>query len=741
MSSTWPGPNTIPFSRSIARTLRRHGLAAALALPMTALAQQLAPQDVPGSVMEEVLVTATKKAEAQAVQDVPLALTAFSAEQLEGQFVKDLQSLAFQMPNVALDDVGTIKGTANFTIRGLGINSSIPSIDPTVGVFVDGMYLGIIGGVVFDLFDLEGIEVLRGPQGLLFGRNVTGGAVLVRTREPSDEFEAAFKLSTTDELDTIAGATISGPLVEDRLTARLTGYYNDDQGWFTNLADGDDFGKSRTWLVRPSVRWTPTESSELIVRYEHGDIDGDGSAGQNRALFDRDTFDFAINEEGYNDVEWDQVIAELNIDVGFGNGVVTNILGWRDYTGGTGGDIDSTTNTAFHARILTRQDQLSDELRYAGTFGPVSLTTGLYWFTQDLSYFENRILANGAINSTLGGEQSHDAYGVFAQADIALSDAWVLTLGARYSQEEKDARIATFVPSTAASACNFDAQTCNFGFADSEKWSDTTPKVGLQWRVSDDAQLYTFWTKGFRSGGYNMRSTTTAAPPGPTDPEEQDSFELGAKVDWLDGRLRTNLAVFHNEIKDMQREVNVSSTSVAVVQVIRNTADATIQGAELEVLASVAPSLQLTANVGYTDGEYDKIRYDISGDGVIDQADYALKIPRLAELTWGAGFIWDADIGTSVLTTRVNFNHRDSAAYTDNNRGWLNAADILDASIGLRLMDERLRVSLFGRNLLNEVTEGNDTQLPNTPAFGGVGATYSPLNKGRVYGIEVNYQL
>lgn len=745
MSNSSAGPTAdIPFSRLNACLLRRRlsVAAAILTLPVAAVAQDVPPQDAGASVMEEVMVTATKKSEAEGVQDVALAVTAWNSAQLEGHFTKDLQSLSYQMPNVALEDIGTIKGTANFTIRGLGINSSIPSIDPTVGVFVDGMYLGINGGVVFDLFDLEGIEVLRGPQGLLFGRNVTGGAVLIKTRKPTDDFTANFKVSTTDGLDSVAGGSISGPLVEERLAARLTAYYNNDDGWFENLANGEDFGKSTTWLARPSLLWSPNDSSEVILRYEHGDIDSDdGSPAQNRALFNRDTFDFAVNFEGYNQAKWDQAIAELNIDVAFGDGVITNIFGWRDYTGDSASDIDGTVNTAFHARLKTRQDQMSNELRYAGEFGRVSLTTGLYWFTQDLTYLENRILAGGAIDSTLGGEQDHEAYGVFAQADIGLADAWVLTLGARYSREEKDARIATFVPSTAGSACNFEAETCTFGFIDSDEWSDTTPKIGLQYRVSDTAQLYTFWTKGFRSGGYNMRSTTTAAAPGPTDPEEQESFELGAKADWLDGRLRTNVALFHNKIDDMQREVNLSSPSVAVVQVIRNTADATIQGAELEILAALTPNLSVTGNVGYTDGEYDVIRFDISGDGLINEIDYGLDIPRLAPLTWGAGFTWDAPIGTSLLTTRVNFNHRDEAAYTDNNLGKLNEADMIDASVGLTLMDDRLRLSVFGRNLLDEVTEGNDTQLPNTPAFGGAGASYSPLNKGRVYGIEVNYSL
>ena len=170
--------------------------------------------------LDEVLVTARKRAEAESVQDVPLAVTAFGAEQLEGRHVEDLQGLAFSTPNVMLDDVGTQKGVANFTIRGLGINSSIPSVDPTVGTFVDGVYMGINGGIVYDFFDVESIEILRGPQGILFGRNVTGGAVLIRTRAPSDEFTANFKMSTTDDMDKVIAASVSGYMEIGRASCR-----------------------------------------------------------------------------------------------------------------------------------------------------------------------------------------------------------------------------------------------------------------------------------------------------------------------------------------------------------------------------------------------------------------------------------------------------------------------------------------------------------------------------------------
>ncbi|GAB2882413.1 TonB-dependent receptor [Microbulbifer echini] len=723
------------------------------------------------TLMEEVQVTARKRADAEILQEVPVAATAYSGDQLEALHTKDLQSLSFKMPNVQLEDVGTVKNTANFTVRGLGINSSIPSIDPTVGVFVDGMYLGVNAGVVTDLFDLEGVEVLRGPQGLLFGRNVTGGAVVIKTARPTEEFSSRFKLSTTDNLDTVAAGSINGAL-SDTVNGRLTVYYNDDRGWFENVATGNDnAGASDSWFIRPSFSIQLNDTAELLVRMEHGRMDSDGVVAQNRGsepyfevtdtgvipwgsatqiaasvgIDDWDnskgSFEVAQNEEGSQKDEWSQIITEFNKDVAFGDGTITNILAWREYEARGMGDIDSLPLTLFHADSSVEQSQLSNELRYAGRFGRTALTTGAYWFSQDVTYLENRLLFMGAFDWTGGGKQDHSTYGVFAQADIDLNEAWVLTLGGRYSSEEKDAKIASIPLNT----CTLDGCS-KYDFEDSESWNAFTPKVGLQWSVSDDTQLYTFWTKGFRSGGYNFRNAginpLTRGPytPQATDQEEQNSFEIGAKMDWLDGRLRTNMAVFHNTIDDMQREENLPDAVTGVAQIIRNTADATIRGAELEAMAALSENLLFTFNVGYVDGDYDKVLGDLNGDGLVDGTDLGLEIPRLAPWTYGAGFIHDLQLGAyGTLTSRLNFNHRDEAPYTDDNRGMLSEVDMVDFSIGFTPDNGSYTVSLFGKNMLDEMAEGNNTQLP--PEMGGIGASFTPLNKGRVMGVEFLYEL
>jgi iron complex outermembrane receptor protein len=693
--------------------------------------------------MQEVVVTATKKNHAENVQDVPLAATAFGSKQLEALNFQNLTSLSYSIPNVQLENIRTTSATANFSIRGLGINSSIPSIDPTVGVFVDGVYMGINAGTLFNNFDVEGIEVLRGPQGVLFGRNVTGGAVLVRTKAPSDTFELTGRLGLANRQNYVGDASVSGPIVQGVLSGKVAVYHDDDSGWFRNQANDSRFGAERNTVVRPALHWTPIDVLDLMLRLEHGESDGDGPGGQNHALFSRDSFDFAIDEEGYNHSKWDQTFLEGNWEAPFGDGKVTNILGWRQYKSTAAGDIDSTPAFAFHAQFATQQNQRSEELRYAGTFGPAELTTGLYYFQQNLLYIERRLLAGGLVDRTGGGNGDFSTRGAFAATDWSLSDFVKLNLGLRYTHEKKAAQVAT----VRAGGGDVLAQTLVPDFADSKAWSDVSPRAGLQWIPNKDSRIYFFWAKGFRSGGYNFRNTDPGVTPGPFDSEDQSSFEIGWKQDFADGRARLNLASFHNKIEGIQREINTPG-ALGVTQIIRNVGDATIQGAEAEGLWRMKDNLTLSVQAGYTDGRYDSVRFDLNGDGVANATDAALQLPRLSPWTYGGSLVQDSHFGAfGVLSSRVSFNHRDANYYSDNNRGTLNAADILDVNFTFVPSSGPASFSIYATNLLDETTFGGDTLLPDSAAFGGDGPagpkpapTFSPLNKGRVIGAEVRFQ-
>lgn len=708
---------------------------AALFCAGSSVAQEVAtapPQESTGStasLLDEIIVTATKRGYGENVQDVPMAITAFGAAQLDAKFVQDLQGLSYEVPNVQLEDVGTAPGYANFTIRGLGINSTIPSIDPTVGVFVDGIYLGINAGVVLDNFDLEGVEILRGPQGLLFGRNVTGGAVVVRTTRPSFDRRANAEASIESGPKVTASATLTGPIVDDVLAMKLAVYYSEDDGYFHNSFTDSQFGKSKNLIIRPALSFQASDSLRMDLRYEHGEVDADGPPFQSHAIFPRNsTFDISINFPGFYKADWDQAIFETNLDVGFGDGVLTNIAGYRQFSSRSAGDLDGTPLSFFHAYFSIDQSQFSNELRYAGTFGDFEVTSGLYYFTQDLNYAELRELLGGTRVISGGGTQDQTTWGVFVSTDWHLTDKLTINLGGRYTWERKEAAVGTL----GADQCNLDTVTCAVNFADNASWEGFTPKIGLQWEPDEDTQIYGLYTRGFRSGGYNLRNTDPAVPPGPFDQETQDSFEIGAKKQI--GPHRANIAIFHNTVNDLQREIIVPGP-LGVSQVIRNTADAEFNGVEAEGQFLLLSSLVLTAQLGYTDGEYTDVRFDLTGDGVVNSTDLALELPRLSPWTYGAGLTYDRDAGSwGTVTARVNYTYRDGSAFTDNNVGFLDESEMVDASLTLNT-GANWRLSVYGRNLLDEVTIGGDTPL--SAAFGGVGASLSPLNRGRVFGAEV----
>ncbi|MBD2842986.1 TonB-dependent receptor [Erythrobacter rubeus] len=765
-------------------------LCSATATPFAAHAQQQAPgEDEPdlsqeattgeqpearGSIANigNIIVTGTKTQNPEDVQDVPLAVTAFNADTLEAFKVRDVQGLTFQAPNVSLDQIGTSRGQANFSIRGLGINSSIPSIDPTVGVFVDGVYLGINGGVVFDLFDLESVEILRGPQGVLFGRNVTGGAVLINTGDPTEFLTGKFRAAVDGPLvdggrggaNYTASGVISGPLIEDVLLFKVGAYYNNDEGYFRNLFDGSNHGAAETYILRGALE---ARVGDLTVtgKVDYFDSDGDGPSAQNRGIFERDSFDFAIDNPGSytNETINVSVTAEWEI----GPGTLTNVFGYRDYDATTDADIDATSLFLFHSNTETAQDQISNEIRYAVSTDRFDLTVGGFYFDQRLEYTEVRdIPVATPLTFFGGGAQDHEVLGLFANGQFYLTDALSVIGGIRWSQETKDADITFIRPRPECSVVDGTCPTTGTnpfiptepnGFSDRVRFRNVSPKVGLQYEWNN-SQVYAHWTRGFRSGGYNFRITdipvflraVEATGDFFFDEERVDSYEIGGKFETVDGAFTLNVAGYLTDISDLQREVNLADPGAGVVQNVLNTADATILGFEAEARMRLTDSFIVTANIGIIDDDYDEVFFDISSDGVVDENDLNLRLPRVPEVTWGMGFIHELFLGENEILTRVNYQFRDEFAFTDNNFGFIQSSDNLEANITWVTPLEGFSLSVYGRNLFDEVQAGGDTQVPfggplsngvnlpfdNAPAAG----TFSPLSRGRNIGIEALFE-
>ena len=742
--------------------------------------------------LEGIIVTALKR-EAM-IQDVPVSMTAFDSEQLDALKLRDIGDLTITMPNVALDDVGVTRGIANFSIRGLGINSSIPSIDPTVGVFVDGIYLGTNTGVLYDAFDLDSIEVLRGPQGVLFGRNVVGGAVLVNTKTPTDHYEATVRSAIEGggkAPNIYVSGTFNAPLT-DTLRARFTVYSNQDQGWFENEYNGKAFGARNTLMLRPVVTWQPWNTLRFTLRYEYQDLDEDGpavqthtnGAGLSYPLFNfrRDSHDFAINEEGFQKTVVHFFNTRADWDIPFGNGTITNIFGWREGVGDGLSDADATPLTFFHGGGAQASEQFSNELRYSGTFfDRLFLTTGFYYFQNDLSYHEQRLFGDPSgdiLEFNGGGIYNVETFGLFMNGDYDLTDRLTLTLGLRYTHEEKAAEIANILRNVDVSCHIVTGPDCPTHFKDSASWNSLSPKVGLTYRLDAETLLYAHWTRGFRSGGYNLRDSFFDLTQGLSDveiaglealglevardlgtegfDEEQiDNFEIGVKRTWGD-RVRLNASFFYNFVDGLQRELAFGEDLPApdpvtgrpvitfvdgrptiqtvqnIVQVIRNTADAEFWGLEMEGMMVLSPGLVFLGSLGYVEPDYTKVKFDLNRDGKLDSKDEALEPPRAAHWTYSLGLLHDLRVGTRArLASRVIYAYRDKEYTNDDNTGFNRQQKMLQAGVDIHLDNSQWVVGLYGKNLLDYARFGTDIQLPT--------GTFSPLMRGRVFGLELTY--
>jgi iron complex outermembrane receptor protein len=727
--------------------------AIALAGSSVSSAQEGQRQSTVSVLMEEVVVTARKTEES--MQDIPVAVTAVNSQQIDALKIRSIHDLSIGIPGVMLEDVGTQKNTANFSIRGLGMRGSIPSFDPSVGLFIDGVYMGLNNGVMMDTFDLKSIEVLRGPQGTLFGRNTTGGAVLINSKAPSNEFGANIRVAADGNpngdggLNTYVMGAVTGPIT-DTLSARLVGYYNEDDGWFVNEFDGKDAGASENQMLRTSLLWTPTDEFDLTLRYEYQDTEGDGPVSQSHTNgsgvpgsplnWDRDSHKFSIDERGFQDANVAFVTAEANWGVDFGEGTITYIGGWRDYEFGGKADIDSQPVALFHSTSEIEYKQFSNEIRYSGTFEKLRVTTGISQFSNELYYGEARELLGGALTQHGGGVQEVDSISWFGSLDYELTDQLTLNAGINVTREEKDVDVATLVFNQ-NSPCSIIDESCPIDFSDDDDWTNVSPRLGLSYTMDDDTLLYGNWSRGYRSGIYNLRNTN-ADPinfgPGPTDPEQVDSVEIGFKKD-LNGIARINGAVYYTELQDAQRAILESDPNSGVVQTFRNAGDIGIFGAEVEAQIVLSGNLLLSASAGYIDAQYDSVAGDLNGDGAIDGRDKALKISSVPEWTYSVGLVHDMELGDWNLASRVSYAYRDKIYASDNNLGFIDDWANVQAGVDLMSSDGSWTFSLYGKNLLNEVVFSGDTGLPDKAGPIPLGGTFATVQKGRVVGLQVEY--
>jgi outer membrane receptor protein involved in Fe transport len=680
------------------------------------------------AMIEDIVVRARKKSNAERAQDVPIALTAVSGNQIEAMFATDLTDVGQTMPNVRLDDGGSFPGVSNYTIRGMGFNSTIASVEPTVGTFVDGIYIGATLGGLQDTLDLESVEVLRGPQGTLFGRNVTGGAVVMRSRRPTGEFGGVARAGFGSGGRKEVAAGVEGP-ISDTLSAKIFATYSDRHGDYDNITTREHHGAEETWAVRPILRWRPNSTTDITLIGEHGKTNGDGVASRviddpAQLLYQQGVREpaggaekLSINFRGDTRIRWDQAVLDANFDVG--PGTITSITGYRDVSYFSTGDTDGSELEVARALNQMDQHQFSEELRFAGKAfdDRLDYTIGAYYLEQRIEQYYH-VYFFGASNQRSGGILNHKTWSVFAQGDFEFVPNVFFTAGGRYTWEKKSARNAR------TPDCDLDLN-CTFSDSGSKVWKNFSPKIGLSWKATPDILVYASWTKGFRSGGYNIRTTGANELAGPYDEEVAKALEGGIKTEFLDGRARVNIAAFHNKFSGLQRTVNSG-----LVNFIANVAAATVNGVEVESTVLPFEHLALTANVGYLDAKYDD--YVLPGTNVNLKGKPLVRAPKW---TYTFAATHDLNLGSAgVVTTRAAFSHSGRTPANDPGDYFAPAYDLLDASISWSPSPESgLKVSLWGKNLTNE-------KYALTATY--VGTLFTNLYQAlpRRYGLEATYK-
>lgn len=681
----------------------------------------------------DIVVTATKQANVRA-QAVPLAISAFGSAALAERNVRTFDDLSNVVPNTQMTDATATKANVSFSIRGLGTNNAAASVEPQVGLFIDGVYVGTQLGAFVDTFDLEAVEILRGPQGVLFGKNVTGGAVVLRTTAPKDALYVDARASVESRTTYTGSAVLSGPLAEN-LSVKVAGYYSKDDGYLRDISTGKGDGGGRTWIGRGALRYHPGDF-DTILRYERGSFKTDqGSGLQNTPLFDNGTlgkFEVASSDVSFGRLKWQNATWESNLHVGFGDGIITNVFGWRTVKYDALSDLDGTVADLFTNNTRFKQHQFSNEIRYAGKFGNLDISGGLYYFKQDYRYAEQR-RALGSPTS-VGGIAHNNALGAFLAADWHATDTFTINLGGRYTRERKKIRSAAVKVNGCDLNTVFSGQlVCNFDFAGAKTFPAFIPKVGFQWKPEPRMQVYGSWTIGLRSGGFAVRRNTVAGG-GPYDDEKNYALEAGIKTDLADGRVRLNAAAYRMAVHNLQRDILQPDPVLGQLSKTANVANAVFQGVEIETVVKLVRGLTLDGSLGITDGRYTKVTADISGDGLVNSVDLNLPIVRVVPWSYSIGATYEHDIGEGVATARLSFGHKDKQLFSDNGTFYMSPQNRLDGTLKYEIGN--FSASIYGKNLLNKrfIVEG--AILP--AAFGG---GHRRIDKGRVIGASLGFQL
>ena len=665
------------------------------------------------------MVTAQKRE--QSLQEVPISITVLTSAMMERSLVNHLADLQGKVPNVNITDGAVVPSAFIPTIRGVGDRSADQLTDQPVLVVVDGVAYNGMQGALMDTFDLAAVEILRGPQGTLQGRNATGGVVNIRSKLPSmteKQLRAQFEYGSFSTWT--ARLAIDGPIVEDKFAAKLALVSTDSRGSMDNTNTGGHSGGKKYTMARLAGLFTPNDDVDihLTASYVNDESDqpmarqiNDGVAyprpetgGQGVslicALFGLCTpAPRGENSPGYTEPNSNkQIMLTAIIDWDVGPVTFTSVSGYRDVEDIVHLDLDFTELEFLDVRgQLTNNKTWSQELRMASSDGGgwdmdgrLQWVVGLYYLGNEWDTTSPVCLVLlgvpcGTPPGTLG--QKLDSYAAFTHANYSITDQLEVFGGIRYTKDEK--KYHQEVPVVVMAQ---------------DSWSQTSWGLGVRYNFADNHMAYLRYDEGYRSGGFNPTGIAY-------NPETVGAVELGLKMQSSDHRLQLNADVFQYDYKDMQRGVVFPSDLIPFyIQGVANAAGATIWGSEFELTALATDNLLLGLQIGYLDASYDEyIDFFINPDGTLTQADNSgLRLPNTPHWTPSASIDYTVDTGVEGLLNEILFHvdygykSKYNAHPNDLPLGEQAAFGLLTASVQFTSPSGKYSFTVYGKNLTDE---------------------------------------
>ncbi|MEH6583861.1 MAG: TonB-dependent receptor [Halioglobus sp.] len=705
-----------------------------------------------GIMLEEIIVTAQKRS--QSLQDVPVAVNAFTSEIIQEAGIHNTADLAIMTPSLHSLNVSS-PFTTKLQIRGIGTAQSDPALEPSVGVFVDGVFLGRSGLGMSDLTDIERIEVLQGPQGTLYGKNTNAGAISVITKRPSFEgFEGYVEASVGDYDMRNLTLAASGP-ISDTVAYRLSGDIHQRDGYLENsgAADGND---ADDWNVQGKLLWEPNDRLSLMLAGSHVDRDNtccvpdatQGDAvqaelarqGLPQDKNDPRDYEVATNEDSEFKLESD--LLSLHIDYDMDWGTITSITAWNDYEYTAKVDNDrSELDILGGLPEFNAGDSLSQELRLDSQLGDtIDYQLGLFYYEQttqrgdgtpsftvgdDFLTISPQFAGIAAPGDYLFGKGvwNNDTFAIFGQATWHIGERWHLTGGLRWTDEEREADLfsdnVSTAPLVAVGVTSFLGRVSapvDDTFDRSSDNVDWTLKAAYD--VSDSTMVYASAATGTKSGNFN--GVNGDADEREFDDEYTLSYELGLKSTFLDSRLRLNSAIFYTEIEDYQFQQGLPSGGTMV----SNEADVEVSGLDLQFDALALENLTLTAGLLYMH-DYEVVSGPNTGKPLSTTPDYTANL--------GATLVFPLADGTLYL--RGDYMYMDDHVTNNNNEPDDEAfqdREQLNAKLGWR--NDNWNLSVWGKNLTDDGYAGLTSQIQ---LFSGSRAYY--LTPPTTYGATLRY--